>query len=191
MSAQFKRLLRADRERFWGKVHEQLLLDLVSVSDDSCGRFRKRFPILVPGMNDSSILKFRDQLRKFWESEELTRFLWLECWVHEAHQSPLPSWNVVTYADGTHSIIPNSNLFPLSLAFAASELSPRMGICSNPDCPQTYFLKGRKTQRFCDWSICAAFGQRQHKLKWWDAHKEDLRTKRKNSEMRRKKTGRN
>lgn len=185
MPAQFKKMLRADCERFLKGIRREMVLDLANLSDHSCERFRKRYLIFDPKIDDSSILQLREQLRRFWSGDdqyhasrpEFFRLGLLHSWLNQALQSSQMIWSVGTYADGTHSLEPN--YFPplLAVAKAASELSSKMGICANAECPQKYFLKGRKTQRFCDRPACAAYGQRQHKLKWWDAHKNKLRSR--------------
>ena len=84
------------------------------------------------------------------DRQEFFRFSWLHHWL--AHGSA-ESAGALAYRhlcpDGTHSVSPNELIFPLTLAIAASELTAKMGISGNPVCPQKYFLKGRKTQRFC------------------------------------------
>lgn len=185
MTKQFKRMLRADRERFLEKLRRAMVLGLANLPDDSCGYFRKRFKVLMPGVDDSALLQHREQLRKFWSGDdryrdsrpELFRFDLLHSWLEQARRSSQHLWVVGTYGDGTCSVQPNWGLLPLSLALAASELTVVMGICGNPECPQKYFLKGRSTQQFCDLSACSAYGQKQHKLKWWEAHKSELRSK--------------
>src|SRR5262249_9374572 len=55
---------------------------------------------------------------------------------------------------------------------------PKMTKCANPDCPSPYFLRHKKTQRFCDRPACLAYGQRIHKLNWWREHGEQKRVAR-------------
>jgi len=52
-----------------------------------------------------------------------------------------------------------------------------MAVCEKPSCSQKYFLKGRSTQRFCDREVCAAYGQRQDKLNWWNENRKKLKTR--------------
>src|SRR5215472_120526 len=198
-SEPFKRSLRAFGERHSARIRREMVLDLANLSDDACGLFRKRFKVFFPGVDDSALdsalLQHREQLRKFWSGDdryeasrpEFFRVGLLHSWLHQASQIPERLWVIGSYGDETHSVEPNPSLLPLSLAFAASELTAAMGICGNPDCPQKYFLKGRSTQRFCDRPACSAYGQRQHKLKWWNAHKSELRAKPKRTKKRTKK----
>jgi hypothetical protein len=39
--------------------------------------------------------------------------------------------------------------------------------CANPECLAPYFLKRRKTQKFCDADACVGWAQRQYALRWW------------------------
>jgi hypothetical protein len=180
-----KKMLRTDEERFQAKFRKDMVLDLVSLREDSVGFFRKRFALVAALLDDATILQCRDQLRVFWAGDDVYqaarpqsfRFGALHSWLEQARQQPRRLWSIGTYADGTHSVSPDLSILPLALALAGSELSPKMGICENPRCPQKYFLKERKTQRFCDHRACSAYGQRQHKLKWWEAHKSELRPK--------------
>lgn len=198
-SEPFKKRLRAHGERVAERIRREMVLDLANLSDDACGLFRKRFEWFIPGVDDSALLQHRDLLRKFWSGDdeyeasrrEFFRVGLLHSWLHQACQNPQRLWTIGTYGDGTCSVRPTDSLLPLSLALAASELTATMGICGNPDCPQKYFLKGRSTQRFCDRPACSAYGQRQHKLKWWDAHKSELRAKPKRSKKRTRKNRRN
>lgn len=166
--------VRLESERLWRKRRQEILLDLANLDDELCERFRKRFPMLDVSAtkHDTAILNLRDQLRSLWRKEDRLGAA-LRSWVHSLSGSQ--TWTVGTWKDGTHSIEPRCECLPLCLAIGVSEWGPKMAICENPDCPERYFLKGRKTQRFCDRRPCAAYGQRQHKLDWWNAHKDIVR----------------
>jgi hypothetical protein len=43
----------------------------------------------------------------------------------------------------------------------------KCGVCSNPDCPARYFLKSRKTQKFCESGPCVTYARRRYALKYW------------------------
>jgi hypothetical protein len=182
-SERTKKRCHAESERFWAKLRREILLELVNV-DDSCNQFRKRYPMLDVSVNkdDSAILRFRDDLREIWVSGNNTI---LHAWIKYLRSQNLHSWVVGTWADGTPSVQPNYLLLPLSLAIAVSEWRSKMCVCGNPECPQKYFLKGRRTQRFCDRWSCSAYGQRQHKLRWWKAHKSEIRKRLRGSVSRR------
>lgn len=51
-------------------------------------------------------------------------------------------------------------------------------ICPNPDCPARFFFRVKKRQRYCS-EVCAGFGQRIAKQKWWAAEGNKWRSERK------------
>jgi hypothetical protein len=156
----------------------ELLLNLVNLPDHYCEQFRRRFGNLyrLPG-DDPLLLECRNQLRRLWSGDRSAGFL-LESWVRQANRSAEPSWVLTVFGDGQHGVRPNVHVFPLSLAFGATELASKMALCANPDCPARYFLKGRKSQRFCDRPACAVYGQREHKKTWWRKHSQEWKAKR-------------
>jgi hypothetical protein len=194
----------------------ELLFDLANLRDDGCGRFRRRFGNLyrLPG-DDSLLLKYRGELQRIWSARSspppehsaksgqivtegnLTIKLFdvgnhneglvLEDWVHQAVRSNEPSWVLTVFSDGLHGVRPNYDVFPLSLAIGATELAPKMALCANPECPARYFLKERKSQRFCDWPACLAYGQREHKRNWWNKHRREWKAKRESLRKRKSK----
>jgi hypothetical protein len=185
--AKNKRSLLGEIDRHYARRRSDLALSLASMRDDSTDHFRKRFPQLGQ-VSDSSLLRMRDWLRGFWSAADSTKRLgWLSSWLEEAWRSRLNPFVVSSMADGTHRVEPHPANLPLILALAASESSLKMGVCENPECPQKYFFKGRKTQRFCDMPACLVFGQKQHRLEWWNSHKRELRDTRKGKSKRRTK----
>jgi hypothetical protein len=189
-ATQLRKLLRAEDERRWSKIRTETLLDLANMTDGSCERFRKTFQRSYrAAMEDSDLLCYRERLRRIWSGNDLDGEA-IHYWARQATLNNRQSW-VVASGRGFWIVQPNYHILPLSLAIAVSEHGPRMALCANPHCPQKYFLKGRRTQQFCDLPTCAAFGQRQHKMKWWEAHKKELRARRKASEIEQKNTRRN
>jgi hypothetical protein len=66
------------------------------------------------------------------------------------------------------------------LLFMRDHLEGRTAICENPECPTPYFIRKRKTQKACDGGHdCSDYGYRLRALKWWRAHGEEWRSKRK------------
>lgn len=176
-----KRGLERQAVRRWTKMRREILLDLACLTKDSVGHFRKRFPALdvcVRG-DAAAILEFRDQLRAVWTGE-VGEGDAMGFWEAKIRQNAAQSWVVSAWADGSYSLHPNYQMLALSLAFGVGELRQRMAVCANPDCPQRYFLKGRKSQRFCDCLTCASYGQREHKRNWWHAHKQKRKAKTRN-----------
>lgn len=166
--AKIKKQVRADTQRYHARRRKEILLALANMRDDGCAHFRRKlyFPN-DPILKDSkTIWEYRNQLRKLWRREPDWN-IFLHHWVCICRERHLPTWVVPGWADGTQSVEPNFMVFPLALAIAAGEWMPKMVVCANPECPSPYFLKSRKTQRFCDRPACIACGQREHKLNWW------------------------
>jgi hypothetical protein len=55
--------------------------------------------------------------------------------------------------------------------------SARLRTCKRPDCPHPFFVARHLKQNYCS-DLCAAWGQRQWKLKWWEKRGADWRRKR-------------
>jgi hypothetical protein len=69
----------------------------------------------------------------------------------------------------------------------AIQIPERLRVCSNPECPAPLFIAKRpKQQRQCS-PECAAWAQRQSKLKWWEHHKEEQLAMRKAEYRKRRK----
>src|SRR5258708_34175756 len=122
------------------KQRTEILLELANLPDDSCERFRKRFPMLDVSMteDDSAILQYRDQLRRVW-CGEVSHGEAISFWVNRTRAQHKQTWVVSAWANGRYTVHPNFYTFCLSLAIAVGELSHKMAICANPDCPQKYF----------------------------------------------------
>jgi hypothetical protein len=157
----------------WRRKYRETLQELANLSDSDSKRFMDRVGSRHYWLRSfrSALLQYRDDLRKVWSGDHETTERAIHRWIQEATEEP--AWHVVS---GTNhgrwywNVLPNYAVFPLALALGVSELQPRMAICKNPGCPNKYFLKARKTQRFCDRPACSACGQREHKRKWWSEH---------------------
>jgi hypothetical protein len=170
-----------DVAAYWAKRGRATLIELANLRDDSCERFRRRCHMLHISVkeDDSVILHFRDQLRRLWRKEkEEDRVAPLHEWLDHSRVNGQQTWSVATNSDGTYSVEPRYSILPLTLALSASVWQAKMGVCENPSCSQKYFLKDRRTQLFCDREVCAAYGQRQHKLNWWNKNRKKLNTRR-------------
>jgi hypothetical protein len=194
-----KRRLTAEEESAWALRRAEMLLDLANLPDESCERFRQRYEIRPSAAPDTksgqrtvlctgwfelpsdnaALLSYRDELRKLWAARAsrnaVDEAAVLSGWMSQAHREAARGSTqllvIGAFAGGLYGVGFNDFIFPLSLAHGATELEWRMGVCGNPDCPDPYFLKGRKGQRFCDRKACASYGQREHKRKWWNEHR--------------------
>jgi hypothetical protein len=178
--AQLKKLALAASEHYWARKRADLLLDLANLHDDCSERFWRRWSRLLMRQADLDLplLQNRDHLRKVWSGTYEDAGFVLAGWVRQATLRNRQSWVISSWFDGTYHVTPNYCILPLSLAVGLSELKAKMAVCANPECPQPFFLKGRKSQRFCDRPACSAYGQRQHKKKWWNEHGREWKKRR-------------
>lgn len=147
-----------DHEIFWRQfLGDYEAQDLKTLSFNVPGGFR--------------IYEYRDSLRKIWKGDLQATTNVVSEWVEQANKRhPYRTLEHTNQRGQSVLVLPNYSILPLSLALTVSELRPKMAICGNPGCPNRYFLVGRKTQKFCDRPACAAYGQREHKRKWWNEH---------------------
>jgi hypothetical protein len=162
----------------FGKRRETVLA-LANLQDGSHEIFSKQFQgdyeaedlksFTVPA--GFRIYQYRDSLRKIWEGDHQATANLVSDWVKQANKrAPYRTEVHTNTREQTVFVLPNYSILPLSLALGVSNLWPKMAVCGNPKCPNRYFLKGRRTQRFCDRPACAAYGQREHKRIWWNKY---------------------
>ena len=168
-------------ERDWKRKRRETLLELANLSDSDSRRFMHRIGYRYYWVRSfrSAPLQYRNDLQKIWSGDHETTEEAIQRWIQEARKEP--GWHVVSGIDHGRlywNILPNYAIFPLALALGVSELQAKMAVCGNPKCPNRYFLKARKTQRFCDRPACATYGQREHKRKWWSEHGEEWKQER-------------
>lgn len=68
----------------------------------------------------------------------------------------------------------------------AQRIADRMRVCPNSECPASYFLAKRRSQKYCS-EVCAVPVQREFKRRWWAKSGEEWRSKRKKSAARKRK----
>lgn len=154
----------------WGR---SVLLDLANLDSADWQRFRKRWAVFLPpgfvGQDDDDRLRiWRDELRQVWSlGPEAGRIL--DRWVKEDPHDP-GRWWVPLWLVDKDFIEPTPGHLPFVLALTVRDLAGKLGHCPNAKCPAPYFIKNRKNQKFCDRPACTAYGQREHKRKWWSEH---------------------
>jgi len=122
--------------------------------------------------------QMREALREIWrgDSDKLTEVLLPSLDEIFADPDPEGLWPPqlrVNWQRGEFVYAPRSE-FQAAVyeLFRRSALSK---VCANPDCPASYFIAGRKTQRYCS-EKCSGVLQRAHKLRWWNEHGKESRS---------------
>jgi hypothetical protein len=180
----------------WRRGHRRRVLeDFANAVDLS--HFRKRYEELfkLQGTSDDELRDFQRELRGVWHPTH-AETVSVKAGIDSLFQrwfewSPRGDWHFprmvvsrLKRMEGAY-VYPNPYHFGVSLAWALVEAGPRLAKCRNSECPAPYFLRNRAKQQYCERKACAAYGQRQHKLKWWEKHKAEQLGKRK-AERRRK-----
>ena len=117
------------------------------------------------------ILSFRDRLRDAWESAE-------HPFLHEQVMGAK-----VTITKKGVELEPFYLLSTIWLLFVRDSWAGKTAICANPDCPNPYFIRKRKTQKYCEAGPCVNEALKGQKLKWWknnrgkDARNEHLQVR--------------
>lgn len=74
-------------------------------------------------------------------------------------------------------VIPENLWSIVCVTFLQDHAAGRTGVCENPNCPAPYFIKQRRTQKFCEAGPCVAYKQRLYALSWWNRKGKDKRAK--------------
>ena len=65
------------------------------------------------------------------------------------------------------AIIPKSFSARVLIQFFRDFLAGKTAICANPNCPTPYFIRQRKSQKYCEQGPCVEQAQREQKRLWW------------------------
>jgi hypothetical protein len=168
------------------QIGKEVLLDLANLRDTNCELFWKRWPHL-PHETDEDLLTLRDELRSACSPDKnqgKKLMHTLNRWIRWKPRNSEVGLSPLVVNGHWLSITPNPGNLRVSLGFALSDLHRRLFRCSNENCPQAFFIKTKRGQRFCDRPACKALGQREHKRAWWKKHGKEWLAARKS-----KKTG--
>ena len=111
----------------------------------------------------SAVLEFRDALRELWRRSRLQKTLEIGV-LTDAHFS-------FHRGQGYVQVQPIDFLHGTVMLLLLRDLSRgRTAICANPQCVSPYFVKRRRTQKYCMAGPCTEHSQREHKREWWRKH---------------------
>jgi hypothetical protein len=128
-----------------------------------------RFTVFGP-----SLISERDRFRKSWYDEKLHPLRVLH--IEDSFDFSVEFHVQLQLESGTVDLVPG-DLWTL-ICFLFQRDYYKLGYCENPDCPAPYFVKKRKTQKFCEAGPCVAFKQRKYALGWWNTEGKQRRQKR-------------
>jgi hypothetical protein len=140
------------------------------------GRYlRSDFTVFGP-----SLIRDRDTFRKLWRDENVDP-------LHLMHIEDELCFDVHVELslDGDVDLVPRDLWTLIHFLFQRDYV--KLGYCENPDCPAPYFIKRRKTQKFCEAGPCVVFKQRQYALRWWNTEGKERRHHRQERQAKLKK----
>lgn len=127
-------------------------------------------------------LELRDALRRAWRGE-----------VAEKGQLPLRyiedsagrymkfSW---VFKEGSAELVADDLWSAICVLFLRDVAANKTAVCENPDCPAPYFIRKRKTQKFCEAGPCVEYGARVRANNWWHAHGNEWRNRKQKKSSR-------
>ena len=151
-------LLGSEKNLYRERLHETF----ANLSDDpeKLRQFMLRsgpFYIAVKSPDSANgMISFRETLRAAWRGDKKALAV-------------LPIGLTATFGvkRGALEITPLHTWPLITILFLRDRLAGKTAICANKDCPNPYFIKKRKTQKYCDSGPCLAEAQRQQKREWW------------------------
>jgi hypothetical protein len=117
----------------------------------------------------SFVYQQRDILRKAWEGDRAA----IESMRQHAAANVTSQWK---FHHGRIDITAPDAWTVVCVLFLIDHESGNTVICKNDeDCPAPYFVRKRRTQKFCESGPCVAHGQRLRSKKWWGEHGNEWR----------------
>jgi hypothetical protein len=144
---------------------EQAHVALVNLSDEAeaADAYIKRYESGAKPMRRGMVRLVRDSLRKAWSGDKEA----LQ-WAQERLDAE--RFNV-TYKRAHLLVEPRSLESTVCLLVLRDRAAGKTAICANPGCHSPYFIKKRKTQKFCEAGPCTEQAQREQKREWWTRHR--------------------
>jgi hypothetical protein len=120
-------------------------------------------------------LELRDALRQAWRGEPAGKGeLTLRYIEDSAGRYMKFSW---VFKAGRAELVAEDLWSAICVLFLRDRAAHKTAVCENPDCPAPYFIRKRKTQKFCEAGPCVDYGARLRANKWWQSHGDEWRKK--------------
>jgi hypothetical protein len=127
----------------------------------------------------SNLWQQRAILRKAWEGDRAA----VEVIRQHASANISSQWK---FQRGQIDITAPDAWTVVCILFLIGHESGNTVICENrAECPAPYFVRKRRTQKFCEAGPCVAYGQRLRSSKWWRQNGEEWREQRQKKSSRR------
>lgn len=175
--------LRDDAEGYrWLKSNFPYVIDGVSTAIVRHWAMNYEGPVYEPGRPDEELIRqywvipLRDSLRRVWRTPDYRTKEWGMFRISQDF-----FFQGVPDLVSTPLSNPSEFLFGLRppeqtelLLLQLVKMAPLTKVCCNPECVAPYFIAPSRRYKFCS-DVCAQFGQREHKRRWWSEHGEENR----------------
>jgi hypothetical protein len=115
------------------------------------------------------VLKFRDVLRQAWGGDQAA--------LGTIRLLGQASANLALTKHGQIELIVNDLLGMTCILFLRDFGAGRLGLCANPQCPSPFFVRSRRTQKFCGLAACMVLSHQVSANKYWNRHREKVLAK--------------
>jgi predicted RNA-binding Zn ribbon-like protein len=123
----------------------------------------------LPEQTQQLVSKFRHMLREAWRGDPFA--------LQIVQQLAQASARIVVAKNGQLELVIDDLLGTASILFLHDFSAGRLGICANPHCPSPFFVRSRRTQKFCDMPVCMAYSHRVSANNYWARRKEKEQAK--------------
>lgn len=159
----------------------------VALTEETCIRFLKIYggPLFGPADLDDT---FSESLADLKNKQQLLRDAWngdgtakteIEAYVEdEANVEEHIHVETVQLHYGYIGLNITSLWVLIAMQFLQYEAAGKLGFCTNPNCGAPYFVRKRRTQKFCDLGPCTQFAKQQYALRWWRETGDKIRKER-------------
>ena len=99
---------------------------------------------------------FRDSLRAAWQGDDAACE---ELFYDYKQNRHMTEKGLAFFVDDVWSIV--------AILFLRDHRAKRTAMCANPNCPNPYFIRKRRTQKYCEAGPCVAEALKTQKREWW------------------------
>lgn len=125
------------------------------------------FDLMSKPLNERTqlvVLKFRDVLRRAWIGDS--------CSLNIVELLAQMNAKITATENGRIELVIDDTLGAASILFLREFAAGRLGMCANPQCPSPYFVRSRRTQKFCDVPACMVYSHRVSANNYWSRNRE-------------------
>lgn len=117
------------------------------------------------------VFRFRELLRQAWGGDTAA--------FKDIQSLAIADTNFTIAQNGQLELIVENPLAKVCILFLRDFGAGRLAVCANPSCASPFFVRSRRTQKFCDVPACMVYSHRVSANKYWADCREKKRAKKK------------